>query len=197
MAELWSTQYEDIAAELGLVYADLSTTDKALVARKAARAESRVSDYLNRPLTPVVSTVEDLLPLGDENHRDYRTWPQVAGKWDDRYDVVTVEAAASGEEGLYDVTFAIGLDVATDAALASIREFIISDAAERLAQDPRFTAVERAVVSVSAGGQSVTYARPEGNAAGAPVDIATLRRWKRMPAARVNTTVPFQPWPYV
>lgn len=157
-------------------------------------AQNKVQAYLNRPLVATDRTLTGLTPDERYSLDDKRAWFQV--DFQDRYRVGSWVANAN-DPTLFDVTFRVGLDVASDPELAPILSFIGKDAAADLRADPAFTAAARAVSSVSAGGQSVSYenAPTGGEAVGAPPPLSSLKSWKRhaiyqAPAPRTP------PWPY-
>jgi hypothetical protein len=198
-APLWAGATQEVCDELGIELSDLSGPQQAMVDSKIASATAKVADYLNRPgLAPAIEEVADLVPVQGRSVYDYRAFPQVERRFDDRYVVGSVQAALSGAEGAYDVTFKVGIDVPNTEAVEfdGIRRFIVLDAAHALRMDTLFKAVERSIVSVSAGGQSVTYERPgQSGAAGGLPTMDTLRRWRRY-SVYSRTSHPIVPFPY-
>jgi len=185
-----------VATRLGLDPAGLSPTVQARIEAAIEDTEAKVEAYLQRPLVSDTSTVKDLYPTWGFDLEDYRAWQYVADRFDDVFTVDSYAPAASGQVGYYDVTFTVGLDVAADPSLGAIRAFIAQDAAAALREDPTFTAVTRAVTSVSADGQSVTYEKattPE--AIGARLALTSIKRWRRVSIYARPAGV-FTPWPY-
>ena len=159
-------------------------------------AQADVQGYLGRSLEATLHTDRGLepdtaWPLGDK-----RAWPQAAGHFNDRYRVVSWVANAQ-DPGLFDVTFAVGLDVGNDPDLAPIVRFITRSAMQALRASATFAEAARGVTSVSAGGQSLSYdhASTADGAAGSLPNIKTLSRWRRHNIGQSGG--PLAPrWPY-
>lgn len=189
---------ESVAARLGLPV-PLDPAVQARITEAIEDAEAKVVGELHRPIVAYEDTVPDLEPSYTDTYGlgDWHVWPQVRDRYDDVYVVKGYVPAASGDPDLYDVTFTVGLDVANDPALAPIRQFIKQDAIGTLRADDTFKAVARQVTSVSAEGQSVSYATGAGavDAAGGGLTLHSLRRWKRRAVYQRNAR-PLAPWPY-
>ena len=189
-------EVEAVAARLGLDATALTPAQLDQIEAAIEDSEARVEMYLARPLIARTEVVTGLYPSYGYDLSDYRAWPQVAERFDDRYDVVAVAPAADGDDGRFDVTFSVGIDVAGDPEFEPILRFIRQDATAGLRADPTLPGVARLVKTVSADGQSVTYDAPTGaDAAGAAMTLAVLNRWRRR-AAYQRRSVPLTPWPY-
>lgn len=162
-------------------------------------AEAKVQLYLNRTsLEAVEHTVVGLVPDERWVMDDPRAWPQAKSRFQDRFRVVSWVVNAD-DPTLFDVTFAVGLDVANDPELRPILSFIKQDAVASAAADPTFAGVARTVQSVSADGQSVTYATGGGGGAegvaGGSLSLSSLKRWRRLSIYQAPG-VRRSPWPY-
>lgn len=185
---------DEVARRLGLEV-PLDAATLARVEDAISDAQADVQGFLGRPLVAETVTLTGLWADAMWPLTDKRAWPQAREYLDDRYRVVSSVVNAVDADR-FDVTFLVGLDVAGDPDLEPIRRFIRAAAVEGLRRDATFTAAGRAVTSVSAGGQSVSYegAAGEGAAGGVPT-LASLKRWKRR-AIRQPAARPFDPWPY-
>jgi hypothetical protein len=185
---------EDVARQLGL---PLPVTDEQrwLIEQALLDAEGAVVAYLGRPIVAVEQTLEDLYPVPGMPLDDPRAWPQAQELLDDRLKVL--ETTDNGD-GTYTVRFLVGLDVAGDPSLRRIWTYLRDAAVESLRNNPDLGFGTRRVSSVSAEGQSVSYANatPGGaEAPGAPPTLDSLKRWKRRAIHMRRTPTP-TPWPY-
>jgi hypothetical protein len=158
-------------------------------------AQGKVMGYLNRPLFPTEHTITGLAPFEAWPLEDHRAWPY-GERFGDRYRVAGYTPNVE-DPTRFDVTFRVGLDVANDPDLYPILAFIRQDAVANLIGDPLFSAVSRPVTSVSADGQSVSYAQGSSTAdsAGGGMTLGSLKKWRRMSIYQpvgVRTTS----WPY-
>ncbi|MEQ7008476.1 hypothetical protein ABN028_20080 [Actinopolymorpha sp. B17G11] len=185
---------EDVARLLGLP--DPLPADKAWQIEQALLdAEGAVVGHIGRPIVAVEKTLTDQYPVPGIALTDPDAWPDAQVQLDDRIKVLETTAT---EGGRFTVRFLVGLDVANDPELRRIYTFIRDSAVESLRNNPDGGIGTRRVSSVSAEGQSVSYANdtPGGAAApGAPPTLDSLNRWKRRAAYMRRTPRPV-PWPY-
>lgn len=186
----------EVAEWLDLDAANLTPRQTNIIKRRIVAAQNRVADYLHRPLTPSTVVLSELWQ--DERYptSEPEAWPQAGPLLDDVYRVVS---ATPGPDGTtWDVTFSVGLDVANDDRLSSIKDFVLEDVIEYLTNSPFFKEIKRQVKSVSAEGQSVSYVgrAQSPDAAGAGTTLNDLRRWRRYSVGRAPTTHDTRPFPY-
>jgi hypothetical protein len=193
---------ESVANGLGLEYPLDDAIQDKIILQTIEATQAKVELFLNRPLVAKVVTVPALAADDRYELDTIDAWPEAKGMFNDRYRVQS-SVANTADPTLYDVTFAVGLDVANDPELASILTFIREDSITACSNNPRFTAVARIVRSVSADGQSVSYTEQTGrnaqqanaDIAGAQLTLNDLRKWKRLPIFQRHTpSAP--PWPY-
>lgn len=186
-----------VARKLGIDFDTLTDFEKAIVTDEVLAAQGKVRDFLNRPLTPTNVQVKEL-PYDDTYPlSDVQAWPAGLNLPDTRYKVAAYQVIPDNP-GYYDVTFAVGLDVAQDDDLTSIRTYIRDDATAHVEQHPAFVGkVVRRISSVSAEGQSIRYTNDptDPDAAGGAQSLATLRRWRRLGVGHGSDPDP-RPWPY-
>lgn len=183
----------DVAKILGITLPDEDTS--WLIEQALLDAEGAVVAYLHRPIIAVEKTLTNLWPMPYTALDDPDCWPEARADFDDKIKVLEATAETGGT---FTVRFLVGLDVANDPELRRIYSYIRDSAVESLRNNPDVPLGQRRVQSVSAEGQSVSYANdtPGGAAApGAPAAIDSLSMWKRR-AAYMRPTPPRSPWPY-
>lgn len=188
-----------VAPWLGLDPAALTPIQTELISDAIFDAQSKVIEFLCRPLEPRSETLTALYRDDEYAPTDARAWPEAKALLDDRHKVVASTPNAERPD-LYDVTFDVGLDVANDAELDSIRRFIRQDAVAALQGSVALAGegFTREVTSVSAEGQSVSYAKKatSPDQAGGTLTVGSLRRWKRYAVGRAPAPHDQRPWPY-
>jgi hypothetical protein len=194
---------ESVCIGLGIDYPIVDDTLNAMVDQMIEATEGKVELFLNRSLTAKMVTVPALTADDRYDLTTIDAWPEANQMFDDRYRVSS-KVANTDDPSMWDVTFAVGLDVVNDPDLRAILYFIREDTVTALANNPRFKLVDRLVSSVSADGQSISYAQAQTGRsariansaiAGANITIADLKKWKRIPISqRHMPRTP--PWPY-
>lgn len=151
-----------------------------------------VQASLNRDsLFPVRATVASQYPDTTYSLTAWQAWPTVLDSVDDVFAVVSSTLEADG-------TYTVVVDVGIDArVILPIRRWVVRAAAEQLRGDPDSGIGTRQVSSLSAEGQSVSFEKPSdaAGAAGNVPPVASLKRWRRIPAY-VRETPSTPTWPY-
>lgn len=190
---------EKVAPWLGLEPATLNDIQTELITDAILDAQSKVTEFLCRPLEPRSETLRGLYRDEAYPHTDVRAWPEAETVLDDRLKVASYAVNADNAQR-FDVTFDVGLDVETDPELDAIRRFIRQDAVAGLQGAAALVVlgIAREVTSVSAEGQSVSYAKKPSSpdAAGGQMTVGSLRRWKRYAVGRAATLHDTRPFPY-
>lgn len=172
----------DMASVLGLDAPTLQQQD--LIEDWMLDAQGDVEDYLNRPIFPFEVTRDDAWKVAGRDDLDWRAWPWVLDEYDDEYRVVS--ASANGD-GTWTVTLSVGLDGPNTRGIVT---YVKEAVRERARHDAAFPTIERVVSSVSAEGQSLSYADKGSAAKGDPGGVRgldTLRRHRRFSAKRART----------
>ncbi|HET9655449.1 MAG TPA: hypothetical protein VFP72_08850 [Kineosporiaceae bacterium] len=177
---------DEVAVRLGVDPSTLTTAQRARIAAGLADAQGALESELNRPLLPSQVVACGIYPVPGEDMASWRAWR--THPWGDDVAVVSCVAAAGGG---WDVTALVGIDAR---AIPDIRTWIVREAVAQVASDPASGMGQRAVKSVSAEGQSVTF-----ESAPAPQGLTVeklKRRWLRRGGG--SRSVPHEaPWPYV
>lgn len=184
---------EDVAVRLGVTL-PVTATQREMIGDRIREAQADVEGYLNRPLVAVARTLAGVWPQPPYDLTDYRAWP--VAQFDD---FVEVLGAALNDDSTYDVSVLVGLDGRRD---PSVVRYVTAHAVETLRNDPSSGMGTHAVSSVSADGQSVSYAdvstatmTSNAGQPGSVPNIKTLSRLRRMAVYR-RPTGHREPWPY-
>lgn len=170
----------------------LTDAERETITDAIVDAQADVEGYLRRPLTSTEVTLTGLYPRAGHPVTSWKAWP-----WEDYDDEVTVRSATVQPDGTYTVVLGIGLDAA---AIPPIVRYIRAASIETLRADPDSGMGTREVTSLSAEGQSVSYAKrssTDTGAAGAIPRIDSLRPWRRYSTGTVfKPSRPLAaPWP--
>lgn len=175
-----------IARRLGLPR-PLSADDQWTVEEAITEAQSDVEAYLGRAITPTQYTETGLWKAFDGSYL-LTYWPLV--------DIVSETAETDPDTaqllGTWTVVYTAGLDAANDPLLAPIRRYVVAAAMNSPSVTDLWEAAQpsagRVVTSVSAEGQSVSYANtspaggqigPAGSGSpGALPLLSSLDRWR-------------------
>lgn len=186
-----------VAMRLGVPH-PLSDAQQARIADQIGESQGKVEDYLKRPVLPEWRSFTHRQPLSGYPLLSKEAWPDVRRDADD-----TITVAAATLVGYsYTVDVWVGLNAATDPRLAAVREWVAADAASQLSGLAGAGRIgTRDVSSVSADGQSVSYAPVRGGTgvyegqAGSPPALTQLARWRRK-AVYQRRRYPTPAWPY-
>lgn len=182
MASLFVVTPEEIAAKLG-VTVPLSDADRAVIEAAITDCQADVEAELNRSIVPTQQTLQGVWPRLGYDLMDWRAWPQASEVYDDD---IKPEFMTANPDGSYDVTFTVGLDGANT---PPVKRYVKAHTIESIRNDPDSgIGTNRLVTSVSAEGQSVSYATAsvDAGAAGSLPNIKTLRAFKRRAVFRAN-----------
>lgn len=189
-AEGFVASVEEVARRLGVHPATPAQAE--VIEGQLWDAQGDVEGELNRPLLPTQHVLTEMEPWPGYEHTDARAWPGLLDRFDD---VVTVVSAVAQPDGTYTLTVDVGLDARE---VPAIRRYIVAAAVESARVNPDVALGGRRVTSVSADGQSVSYAaaQPEAGTAGAPPTMDALKRRYLKRSAFVRRLPESPPWPY-
>lgn len=183
---------EEVGRSLGLPA--LTEDQEQLIGDAIADAQADVELALGRPIVPAQKTLTRRSPLLGGDLTDPKTW-RLLEEFDDKTTVVSATPLTGADDGLYDLVVKVGLD---GAGTRPIVRFIKAHAAASLRANPDLKIGTRTVQSVSADGQSISYATNStaDGTAGAPPSLAELKRQygKRAVFRRALPTPPVFPY---
>jgi len=176
-----------VASALGV--AEPTPGQLETITDKIIDCQGDVQGYLNRDLFAFEATLTGIYPAPGWPLDHYKAWPD-AQQYDDTIAVVSSTALP---DGTYDVTFKVGLDGPND---ARVTRFVKAHAIQSVLNDANSGMGKRQITSISAEGQSVSYANgsvAEG-AAGSLPSLKSLNALKRRGVYRASRG-PVSVWP--
>lgn len=193
MATISKPTAEDVGRRLGL--STLTDEQTEHITDAIIEAAADVELAIGRPIIPVRHTLTRRSPsvLGGDLS-DARTW-RLLEEFDDKARVVTYTALTGVDAGLYDLVVDVGLDGAKEAPIV---RWITAAAAATIRNRPELGMGKRLVQSVSAEGQSVSYASGSvaDGAAGSEPNLTKLARYYGKRAAYRRPRAPEPVFPY-
>lgn len=168
-----------IAGKLGITAPSPQQLEK--IADAILDCQADVEAFLNRPLFAQAATMSAAVQDATYDVTDWRAWPE-ARVYDDRIEVVS--ATANGD-GTWTVQLKVGLDGPNDRRVV---RYVSAHAVQSILNDANSGMGKRQVTSVSAEGQSISYAQGSvaDGAAGALPNIKTLAALKRRAVHRTD-----------
>jgi hypothetical protein len=191
--EVTPATVERVAVRLGVDPAGLTPLQRERIEEALIDARTKVEEEIGRgALIQRAYVLTGQRPVLGYELTDWRAWPQTLGL-DDFVEVVSATPELDDEDR-FTVRLLLGIDALKE---APIQRFIIADAVASLSSDPTAKIGERAVRSVSAEGQSITWvdAPTQVGLAGAAPSLTMLRRYKRKVWQQSVGSVA-RPWPY-
>ena len=174
---------DDVASKLGLTA--ITSTQRERIEEEIVARQTDAANYINRDIFGVLDTATGMLPRYGFPMSDWRAWPALLDRYDDRVTVLAYRVGADG--GSYDVDVLVGLDGRNEPALT---RFVMQSAVEGLRNDGSSGLGKRLVTSVSAEGQSVTYDKltAKSTDSGGQPDLDSLASLKRMSVFRTRAS---------
>ncbi len=153
-------------------------------------AQDAVEGELGRPLQPSLAVVGPLYPRAGAYDLDSpKSWPLESFE-----DTVQITGRTVLPTGGYQLDLLVGLDGRTERPIV---RYVTAHAEANLRESPTAGIGRRVITSLSAEGQSVSYAAaPNGDGvAGAVPTLKDLRAYKRHAVGKANRAQR-APWPY-
>lgn len=189
----------EVCTRLQVVEADLTDPQRDAIRAALWDAAADVEDALYRPIIPTDKAFTGVTPFPGFALDDWHAWPP-AYDFDDE---VRVKSRAVQSDGTYNITLSVGLDGPNT---AGVRRFVIAAATNVIRESPDVALGNRQVTSLSADGQSVSYAQSTTAAAGGdstrgPGAAPTIEALKRAHMRRSSGVYARRegsqpPWPY-
>jgi hypothetical protein len=193
VADVRVATVERVAVHLGVDPASLTALQRARIEEALYASRGKVVEEIGRgELVQRAYVLTAQWPQPGYELTDWRAWPQVLDL-DDHVEVVS--ATPDLDSGLFVLHLLLGIDAEKE---DPIQRFILADAVAALSSDPSAGVGERALRSVSAEGQSITWvdAPTQAGLAGAAPTLASLRKYKRkvwhQPVGSTSRAWPYQ-----